>query len=43
MTLRGERLKVEMDCFDLINSQNGEVIYFYLHCPKSKICLLLRM
>ena len=36
MSLRGERLKVGRDWFDSINSQDGEVIYFYLHSPKKK-------
>lgn len=29
-------MKVEKDWFDSINSQCGEGIYFYLHCPMSK-------
>lgn len=34
MSLRGERVKVGTDWFDSINSQDAEVIYFYLHCLK---------
>lgn len=34
--LEEKMLKVGMDWFDSHNSQDGEVIYFYLHCLKSK-------